>query len=69
MTHGRYLFQSILRISVPDAGTVRAEAVKGVVKLFTVGEYEGDLRSNIRMVPSVEQVPMISGWCGENRAW
>lgn len=70
--NGWYLFQSMLRISVPDAGTVNAAAWTGFVKLFTpgpAGVYPGVRRSNILTVPSVEHVASISGWWGEKRAW
>lgn len=70
MTNGRYLFQSKESISVPDAGTVSAAAVTGLVKAFAFGPEtkDGARRSKILTVPSVEQVAMMSGWCGEKRA-
>lgn len=54
---------------MPDAGTVRAAAVVGWVKLFVIGAYDGDRTSNIFRVPSVEHVARMSGWCGEKSAW
>ena len=70
--NGRYLFQSSVRTSPPDAGTVSAAAVRGAVKVFVPGPegvYAGERRSKIFSVPSVEQVATTSGWCGEKRAW
>jgi hypothetical protein len=70
-SHGRYLFQSIVSTSVPDAGTVRAAEESGAVKVLerVEGAYDGARRSNSLRVPSVEQVATTSGWWGEKRAW
>ena len=54
---------------MPDAGMVKTAAFRGLVKVLVPDAYEGDRRSKILAVPSVEQVPTTSGWCGEKRAW
>lgn len=63
-TNGRYLFQSMERTSVVDAGMVSVAAVRGVAKLPAppiLGAYVCVRRSKILIVPSVEQVARISG--------
>jgi hypothetical protein len=51
------------RISVPDAGIVRAAAEIGLVKVLVLGpvfRYAGVRKSKILRVPSVEQLARIS---------
>lgn len=83
ITHGRYLFQSRLRISVGCAGTSRegfATWSKGGADIWFAGRgrplsagggaYDGVVRrSNIFRVPSVEHDARIEGVWGEKRAW
>ena len=57
---------------MPEAGTVRAAADSGCVKLLVFGldvAYDCERKSNILRVPSAEHVARMSGWCGEKRAW
>lgn len=60
------MFQSIDRISVELAGMVNWGKVIGFV---SEAGMIGALRSNMRIVPSIEQDAMMSGSCGEKSAW
>jgi hypothetical protein len=58
---------------VPAPGTVSAAAATGCGKeplgLGVEGRKEGLRRSKRRIVPSLEQEAIRSGWCGLKRAW